>query len=189
MPTDGIKRVLSVAALALVAGLILVVSDTSFAQEKKKISWTTKAENTKFSYLHRLDIPDMPGHRLGLFEVQRTWPDGGGPAVDGRKVIEEITRGTADGVAGNGREYGYDHWRFENGDQAFNQYHLTFQSVINPDQSRKTTYVGTYLHTGGTGALKGLKGLGRFAGLTEFNAEGKPTRNEYSAEGEYWFEK
>ena len=60
---------------------------------------------------------------------------------------------------------------------------------MNPDRSRKTTFVGTYVTTGGTGKLKGLKGVGRYLGLTEFNVEGKATRNEYSAEGEYWFDK
>ena len=43
--------------------------------------------------------------------------------------------------------------------------------------------------TGGTGKLKGVKGVGRYSGLGEFDPEGKPTRNENSAEGEYWFEK
>jgi hypothetical protein len=43
--------------------------------------------------------------------------------------------------------------------------------------------------TGGTGKLKGIKGVGRFSGLAELNPEGKVGRTEYSAEGEYWFEK
>ena len=60
---------------------------------------------------------------------------------------------------------------------------------MNPDQSRKVTFVGTYVMTGGTGKLKALKGIARYSGLAEYNAEGNPTRNEYSAEGEYWFEK
>jgi hypothetical protein len=41
----------------------------------------------------------------------------------------------------------------------------------------------------GQGKLKGIKGVGRYSGLREFDPEGKPTRNEYSAEGEYWFKK
>ena len=60
---------------------------------------------------------------------------------------------------------------------------------MNPDQSKKLTFVGTYVTTGGTGKLKALKGIARYSGLAEYNAEGNSTRNEYSAEGEYWFEK
>jgi hypothetical protein len=47
----------------------------------------------------------------------------------------------------------------------------------------------SYLTTGSTGQFKGINGMGRYSGLGESDSEGKPTRNEYSAEGEYWFEK
>jgi hypothetical protein len=57
------------------------------------------------------------------------------------------------------------------------------------DGSRKVTFAGSYVTTGGTGKLKGLKGAGKYSGQAEVNAELKLTRNEYSAEGEYWFEK
>ena len=53
---------------------------------------------------------------------------------------------------------------------------------MNPDQSRKVTFVGTYVTTGGTGKLKRLKGVGRFSGFADFNAEGKATRTAYSSE-------
>jgi hypothetical protein len=65
----------------------------------------------------------------------------------------------------------------------------SFQTVVNPDQSKKTTFAGTYVMTGGTGKLKGIKGVGRFSGLAELNPDGKATRVESSGEGEYWFEK
>src|SRR5207249_10390904 len=39
-----------------------------------------------------------------------------------------------------------------------------------------------YITTGGTGKLRGIKGLGRYTGLLELTAEGKATRNEVSAE-------
>ena len=47
---------------------------------------------------------------------------------------------------------------------------------------------GTYITNGGTGKLRGIKGLARYTGLLELPAEGKATRNEVSAEGEYWFD-
>jgi hypothetical protein len=148
-----------------------------------------KPENSKNTFRQRFEIPDIPGHAVAIDEYRRTWPDGGAPVIEGRKVVEEMAWGMADGVAGNGFQRGYRVWRFENGDQSFADWSLAFQSVINPDRSRKVTFVGTYVETGGTGTLKGIKGVGRFSGVTEFNAELKPTRNEYSAEGEYWFEK
>jgi hypothetical protein len=175
--------------LALIGGLILVTTDHSFGQEKKKVSWTTKPEHTKITVQQALEIPDMAGHVIRITEFRRTWPDGGGPTVEGQKVVEEVARGFADNIAGNGRGSGYSLWRFDSGDLMFGEYQNTIQTVVNPDRSRKTTFIGTYVTTGGTGKLKGIKGLGRFSGVGELDAEGKATRNEYSAEGEYWFEK
>ena len=70
----------------------------------------------------------------------------------------------------------------------FQEYSNTVQAVVSPDQSKKVTFVGTYVMTGGTGKLKGIKGVGRFSGRAESNPDGKATRAEYSAEGEYWFD-
>jgi len=175
-------------ALSLVGGLALLAPAQSLAQEKYKISYSTKAENTKYTFQHGLEIPDIPGHILRMVEIRVTWPDGGAPTIQGEKVVEAISRGMSDLIAGNGLAHGYTMWRFENGDQAFQQYEDSVQSVVNPDQSKKVTFVGTYVMTGGTGKLKGLKGVGRFSGFADFNAEGKATRTAYSAEGEYWFE-
>jgi hypothetical protein len=103
--------------------------------------------------------------------------------------VEEIARGMADSVAGNGRAWGYSFWRYENGDMSFSEWQNTNQAVVNPDRSRKATFVGTYVMTGGTGKLRGIKGFGRYSGVSEFAPDGKATRNEYSGEGEYWIEK
>jgi hypothetical protein len=189
MATIRGNRVFTVIALALVGAFILVAFHSSFAQGKKKISWSAKAENTKITVQQMLEIPDLPGHVIRITEFRRTWPDGGAPTMEGQKVVEEIARGFIDVIAGNGRGWGYSQWRFESGDLLFAEYQNSVQTVVNPDRSRKTTFMGTYVTTGGTGRLKGIKGLGRFAGVGELDAEGKAIRNEYSAEGEYWFEK
>jgi len=182
-------RVVIVFALAVVSAFMLLSTNIIIAQEKQKISWSTKPENTQYAFQHGLEIPDTPGHILRMLEIRRTWPDGGAPTVEGQKVAEEIARGVTDLVAGNGFGRGYSVWRFENGDQSFGEWQNSVQTIMNPDRSRKTTLVGTYVTAGGTGKLKGVKGVGRYLGLTEFNVEGKATRNEYSAEGEYWFDK
>ena len=61
----------SIIGLALLtAAMTLVGSDTAVGQEKKKISWTTKPENLTVTFLHRLEIPNMPGHRISMDIVQ-----------------------------------------------------------------------------------------------------------------------
>jgi hypothetical protein len=155
-------RFFTVIALALVGAFILIATHISLAQEKKKISWSAKAENTKVALQQALDIPDIAGHIIRLTEFRRTWPDGGAPTVEGLKVVEDISRGFSDSIAGNGRGSGYSQWRFENGDLMFGEWQNTLQTVANPDRSRKTTFTGTYVTTGGTGRLRGIKGLGRY---------------------------
>jgi len=180
----------TVLVLPVIASLIFVVSDSSFAQERKKIApWLSKGDNTKISGQQAFQIPNMDGHVMRIAEFRRTWPDGGGPVIEGQKVAEEITHGFVDLIAGNGHGFGYSTWRFDNGDLMFGEFQNAIQTVVNSDRTRKTTFVGTYVTTGGTGRLKGIKGLGRFSGTAELDAEGKTTRNEVNGGGEYWFEK
>jgi hypothetical protein len=182
------RATIAVSALVL-AAMMLVGSDTAVGQEKKKISWSTKSENTKVTFLHRLEIPDVPGHRISMASSRRTWPDGG-PVIEGRKPIESLGWETSDAVAGNGNAHGYTVTRYENGDQTFGEGHTIYQSVVNPDGTRKTTYVSAGVLTGGTGTLKGIKGIGRASGTIEYDANfDKPTRIVASNELEYWFEK
>jgi len=123
--------------------------------------WSTKPENTKISVQQALEIPDIAGHIIRINEFRRTWPDGGAPTVEGQKVVEEISRAFADIIAGNGHGSGYSVWRFENGDLMFCEFQNAIQTVMNPERSRKTSFMGTYVTTGGTGRFKGIKGLGR----------------------------
>src|SRR5215831_16136010 len=183
------NQILTVMAPALIVGMVLVASDSSLAQEKKKVSWSTKPENTKIIVQQALEVPDMAGHVIRITEFRRSWPDGGGPVVEGQKVLEEVAYAFSDTIAGNGHGSGYGTWYFDSGDRMFREFQSAIQTAVNPDRSRKTTFMGTYVTTGGTGRFKGIKGLGIFSGRAELDTEGKKTRNEYSAEGEYWFEK
>jgi hypothetical protein len=188
MSDRSVRPLITILILGLVGGLLLSVSDTSFSQEKKKLAWSAKAEHTKFIGHPILEIPDVPGHAIRSFEIRRTYPDNP-PMIEGLKVVEEVARGFSDQVLGNGRGWGYTVWRLENGDQMYSEWQNATQAVVNPDRSRRASFVGTYVTTGGTGKVRGAKGFGRYTGVTEVNAEGQVTRNEYSAEGEYWIEK
>ena len=185
----SLRIVRNAVGLGILGGVVLLTPDPSLAQDKHKIAWSTKAENTKVTVQQVFEIPDMPGHILRAMEIRRTWPDGGAPVMEGQTVVEEVTRGVRDLVAGNGRSWGYSTWHFENGDLVFYEPQTAIQTLVSPDGSQKTTFVGTYVTTGGTGKLKGVRGVGRLSGVAEIDAEGKLTRNEYSAEGEWWFEK
>jgi|SRR6266446_10269750 len=99
MATIRGDRVFTVITLALVGFFILVGSYSSSAQDKKKISWSAKAENMNISVQQALEIPDIAGHVVRITEARRTWPDGGAPTVEGQKVVEEINRSFSDSIA------------------------------------------------------------------------------------------
>jgi hypothetical protein len=100
------NHIFTAIVLALVGGSILVATHNGFAQERKRISWSVKAENTKITVQQALEIPDIPSHLIRITEFRRTWPGGTAPTVEGQKVVEEIVRGFADSIAGNGRGWG-----------------------------------------------------------------------------------
>jgi hypothetical protein len=112
MPGITCSRFATVFALSLVGGLVLLAPGQSWTQEKHKLSWSARPENTKFTFQHTLEILDVPGHAIRMFEIRRTWPENP-PTIEGLKVVEEIARGTTDSVAGNGRSWGYSSWRYE----------------------------------------------------------------------------
>jgi len=53
------NRLIILIGLALIATFLLVATDSTFAQEKHKISWTAKAEHTKYTFQHSFEIPDI----------------------------------------------------------------------------------------------------------------------------------
>jgi hypothetical protein len=77
------NRLIILIGLALIGTSLLVATDGTFAQEKKKVSWSAKAENAKYTFQHSFEIPDISGHVLRLFELRSMWPDGVVP--DGRE--------------------------------------------------------------------------------------------------------
>ena len=81
----------TVLALALIGGPILLAPAQILAQEKHKLSWSVRPENTQYTVQHGLDIADTPGHVIRLAEVRRTWPENA-PMVEGLKVVEEVVR-------------------------------------------------------------------------------------------------
>jgi len=175
-------------ALLLVGGVILFAPLASGAQEKFKSSWSARPENTKVTFQHVLEIPDVPGHTIRLYEYHRTWPDNP-PIMAGLKVVEEVTRGFADAIVGSGLSRGYAFWRFENSDMMFVEFQAINQTVVNTDKGRKISFMGTSVVPGGTGKFQNVKGTARFSGSTEFDADGKVLKTGYSAELEYWFPK
>ena len=166
------------------AGLTLCGISEAWAQQKQKISYKLPAELSKFTQQHVLDVGDVPGHQVRIYEVHRTYPKDL-LVVEGVRVVEEWLRGYSDYIDINGPFWGYGIYSLENGDKIFTRSHGTSQSIVNPDGSKKNTFTGVITLVGGTGKLRGI--LGTLRQTTIFDPTAGVIEGQW--EGEYWIEK
>ncbi len=96
-------------ALAVAAGLTVLVPAEGWAQERQKVSYSSPAANSKYTQQHVINVGDVPGHTLRVFELQRTFPTNP-PMFEGVKVVEMWLRATNDFIDLNGRVGGYTAW-------------------------------------------------------------------------------
>jgi hypothetical protein len=170
--------------LAMTAMLIWVAPDPLSAQEKWKMKWEVSAANSNYTQQHVIDVGDVPGHQVRIFEVHRTFPNDQ-PNCEGLRRVEEWSRGYSDYIDRNGRAWGYIVTDFENGDKMFGEWSGTSQTVVAADGSKKSTFSGVVVYTGGTGGYRGIRGLRRDS--IQFDPE--KNVSEAQSEAEYWIEK
>jgi hypothetical protein len=168
--------------------LVLVLSPIGFsnvsAQEKCKVSEGAEVAKSTYTQQHTLDVGDVPGHQIRIYEVHRTYPNDK-PNCEGLKRTESWDRGYSNYIDRNGPTSGYEVTVLENGDKIFGQYSGTSQTTVSSDGSKKSTYTGVTRYTGGTGKYKGIRGLLRNS--DDFDPD--KNVNLSKSEGEYWLEK
>jgi hypothetical protein len=146
---------------------------------KQQVVFKVDAANSKYTQQHVIDVGDVPGHQVRLFEVHRTYPKNP-PVINGLKIAESWTRGVSDFTNNSGASIVYHVYIAENGDKFFIQ--SSPPGVQGgPDGKLTTTTTGPI--TGGTGKFSGIRGLLR----TSVTADLKAGTNEVSVELEYWF--
>ena len=132
---------------------------------------------------HVIEVGDVPGHAVVVFEILRTHPADRGPVYDGVRVKEELIQGTYDGIAGNGLVTGYSVLLLENGDNIYARWQQSNQTAPKSNGPGRASVSGTWLLTGGTGKFRGIQGVDRFSGWAQAPAL------EVQGEGEYWMPK
>jgi hypothetical protein len=167
-------------AIALLGFAIALPAGDAFAQQKQQVSFKTPAANTKYTQQTTIDVGDLPGHQVRVFEIHRTYP-GDAPVFSGLKLAEMWTRGVTDFTDGTGSSVNYSVYIMENGDKLFTRTALVAQGLGSGKFT--TTSAGTI--TGGTGKLAGVQGIIRTTGTAQ------PTAgvNENQTDIEYWFNK
>jgi hypothetical protein len=174
------------AALIMVLTLSggLLASPDAWAQDKHRYFFKAPPGVTKYTQQHALDVGDMPGHQLRVYELYTKYT-GEAPVYDGVKVVEAWGRGSSDYTNGSGRSTVYTVSLLENGDRIFSTSEVLLHTVVTPDGSRQSRFNSVVTLTGGTGRFKGIRGTLRGTGLTDF----KTGTSDSQAEGEYWIEK
>ena len=148
----------------------------AFAQER--LIFDVSAENAKYTEQHTIDVGDVPGHQVRIFEVHRTYP-GNAPTINGTRIVESWTRGISDYTYNNGEAHTYGVYIMENGDKFFTRGSLI--AIQSPEESSLTaTTVGPII--GGTGKLSSINGMAR----TTTSANPKTGLNETHVEISYW---
>ena len=99
--------------LCIVIGLPPV---DAVAQEKQRVSFKISAENTKYTQQHSIEVGDVFGHHVRVYEIQRTFPDNA-PVINGVALKEQWTRAISDYTDNNGPGTTYGTYVLENGDK------------------------------------------------------------------------
>jgi len=168
---------LTLATAALLCFAVAVPMGDVEAQQLQRISYKTPAANSKYTQQHVLDVGDVPGHQIRIYELYRSFP-ADPPVINGLKLKETWSRGMSDYTDTNGPNTTYTEYVMENGDKFFSRTTVVSQSTVNPDGSRKNTATSAGSITGGTGKFAGIRGIVRAvnvfdpkAGLNEGQTE------------------
>ena len=166
---------LTLTTFTLLCFAVALPANDVLAQER--LVFKVAAENTQYAQQYTIDVGDVSGHQVRLFEIRRTYPSNA-PVING-KIVESWTRGISDYTNNNGEAISYGVYVLENGDKFFTRGSLV--SVQNPEASNLTaTTVGPI--TGGTGRLARINGMART--LTTANPE--TGMNEVQVDLQYW---
>lgn len=167
----------------------LLIASSTLGEERCKIKWDIPAADSKFTQQLMLDVGDIPGHKIGTFELHRTYSQP--PSTcEGAKIVEQWTHGFRDLIDRNGRAWGYSVMTLDDGDKIYNEVSGTVQTQVAADGSTRSTYEGVSIWRGGTGRYQKVQGFQREHAAVEYAATSqKAIKTESRSEAEYWFEK
>ena len=168
---------LSIISTAILSLLVVSLSFSAQAAEKKKIMGTNKHGPFISSTVVPLGPGDDPKHELIVLRIRRDTTTSSDPDWND---TEQIVYDQVDQVAGTGTHSGYYVRFHKNGDTEYGTYEGTHKTTVKEDGSwEMSTWEGTYKIIGGTGKFKNIKGSGTYRGKA--TAEGASTEFE----GEY----
>jgi hypothetical protein len=150
--------------ITLTALSFCLVVAPAVAQQKQQVTIKGNPATSKYTLQQSLEVGNVPGHAVRLFEIKRTYPDK--PMVNGVAIKESTTRGISDYIDTTGANVNYTEYLLENGDKFFTRTNTVGQG----DSSGKQTNMGAGVIIGGTGKLSGISGLVKGNGRSDLKA-------------------
>ena len=137
---------------------VLFAANGTWAQQKYAI---TSAPNSNSQYLqeHIIEVDDVPGHRLRLYEIRQDYPQRD-LAFAGVVVKQGLSRNVSDAINGNGSFTYYMVYTLEDGNKVFAR--GTGMTQADPGVGYRFVLVENFV--GGTGKFKGIRGQARGGG-------------------------
>jgi len=176
--------------VALLLGLStifgFVLSTSALAQQKYKIEEKAEWSTSKYVQQLAIDVGDVPGHKVRVYEIHWVYNDQSQLAISGVKVKENWSRGYSDYTNGKGRSWGYTVWELVDGNKIYMDFSGTTMAEPTATGSIKGSYHGVSRITGGTGKFTRIRGMTTEA--DDFDNDPKTGYNKAESQGEYWFE-
>jgi hypothetical protein len=167
---------LALRTIALMWLAVPLPTNSVVAQEQ--LIFRVSAENTNYTQQHTIDVGDVAGHQVRLFEIKRIYPTNA-PVIGGMKIVESWTRGISDYTNNSGEARSYSIYVLENGDKFFTRGSLV---AIQGPEVRNLTATTAGPIIGGTGTLARINGMARMITL----ANPQTGMNETQIEIDYW---
>jgi hypothetical protein len=180
---------LFVGTVPFVLTVSVLAAAAASAEDRCKLSWESVAGTSKYTQQHNIDVGDIPGHKIGVAELHRTYPDAKANC-EGYKFTESWHHFYRDVVDRNGRVWGYVVYILDNGNKIFMEMSGTLKTEVDADGTARTTYDGAGTWTGGTGRYASVRGIQREHLTVEYSPGSTEVRaSSGKNDAEYWFEK
>ena len=163
---------------AFISSCLVATLPANDAVAQERLVFKVAAENTRYTQQYTIEVGDVPGHQVRLFEIRRTYPSNA-PVINGMKLVESWSRGISDYTNNNGEATVYGVYVLENGDKFFTR--ATLVALQSPEATNLTATAAGPI-TGGTGKLARINGMARI--LT--SADPQMGMNETQVDLQYW---
>ena len=171
--------------IAAVCAVATLSSGAIWAQEKHPIAISSEGAKTRFIQQLAIDVDDVTGHQVRVFENHRIYAADKQVTVAGERIVESFGRGLSNYVSGIGPVFGYITLVTDKGNKMFLAFSGTSETRLTETGSKRGTYNGTARFTGGTGPFSNIRGY--LVDATKYDTDPKTGYNIGEFRGEYWF--